>query len=83
MTGLVDRLENRGYVRRINSTDDRRRVLLALTPEGQAAADDARAQLVNELGVALASLPASDLNAVSSAMVSLRPVAQELETSTR
>jgi DNA-binding MarR family transcriptional regulator len=27
VTGLIDRLERRGYVRRINSTDDRRRVL--------------------------------------------------------
>ncbi len=82
VTGLIDRLENRGYVRRINSTEDRRRVLLALTPAGREAADDARAQLVNELGDALESLNSSELGSVTSAMTSLRPVAKELESST-
>lgn len=34
--GLVDRLVSRGFVRRDNSSEDRRRVLLSLTPDAEA-----------------------------------------------
>jgi DNA-binding MarR family transcriptional regulator len=34
--GLVDRLVGRGFVKRDNSAEDRRRVLLSLTPEAKA-----------------------------------------------
>src|SRR5438309_2199601 len=34
VTGLVDRLESRGLVRRVPSTDDRRVKVLQLTPAG-------------------------------------------------
>src|SRR5664279_766083 len=33
-TGLVDRLENLGYVRRMHASDDRRKVLVRITPKG-------------------------------------------------
>ncbi len=36
LTGLVDRLERRGLVTRLNDPDDRRVRLLALTPDGKA-----------------------------------------------
>ena len=39
MTRLLDRLEAKGLCKRVRSTDDRRVVNLALTPEGQRAAD--------------------------------------------
>lgn len=34
-TGLVDRLENLGYVARMHATEDRRKVLVRITPKGQ------------------------------------------------
>lgn len=39
MTRLLDRLEAKGLCTRLRSTDDRRVVKLALTPDGEAAAD--------------------------------------------
>ena len=39
VTRLVDRLEKRGLLERVRSSDDRRAVRLALTPEGQAIAE--------------------------------------------
>jgi DNA-binding MarR family transcriptional regulator len=39
MTRMLDRLEAKGLCRRVRSTDDRRVVNLALTPEGERAAD--------------------------------------------
>lgn len=39
MTRLLDRLEAKGLCKRVRSTDDRRVVNLALTPEGRKAAD--------------------------------------------
>jgi DNA-binding MarR family transcriptional regulator len=38
VTRLVDRLEKRGLLRRVRSSEDRRAVRLALTPEGEAIA---------------------------------------------
>ena len=39
MTRLLDRLESKGFCRRVRSTDDRRVVRIELTPEGEEAAD--------------------------------------------
>jgi DNA-binding MarR family transcriptional regulator len=39
MTSLVDTLERRGLVRRVPDADDRRRVLVAITPEGSRTID--------------------------------------------
>ncbi len=82
VTGLIDRLERRGYVRRINSTDDRRRVLLALTDEGRAAAESVSSQLREEMASALNSFSTADLEQLDASLARLRPVASELERST-
>jgi DNA-binding MarR family transcriptional regulator len=81
VTGLIDRLERRGYVRRLNSTDDRRRVLLALTDEGRAAADSVSSQLREEMASALNSFSVADLEQLDASLARLRPVASELERS--
>lgn len=81
VTGLIDRLERRGYVRRINSTDDRRRVLLALTDEGRVAAESVAGQLREEMASALSSFSMSDLEQLDASLARLRPVASELERS--
>lgn len=81
VTGLIDRLERRGYVRRINSTDDRRRVLLALTDEGRAAAEAVSNLLRQEMATALGGFSMSDLEQLDAILAKLQPVAAELERS--
>ena len=41
LTGIADRIERRGFIERIQGTDDRRVTYLALTAEGQAFVDTA------------------------------------------
>jgi DNA-binding MarR family transcriptional regulator len=82
VTGLIDRLERRGYVRRINSTDDRRRVLLALTDEGRVAAEAVSNSLRQEMASALGGFSAGDLEQLDASLAKLGPVATELERST-
>jgi DNA-binding MarR family transcriptional regulator len=40
MTGILDTLEHKGYVRRVADRDDRRSVLVDVTPEAQAVLDE-------------------------------------------
>ncbi|MCA9859487.1 MAG: MarR family transcriptional regulator [Thermomicrobiales bacterium] len=82
VTGLIDRLERRGYVRRINSTDDRRRVLLALTDDGRAAAESVSGALHREMAAALSEFSFADLEKLDACLTKLRPVASELERTT-
>jgi len=81
VTGLIDRLEKRGYVRRINSTDDRRRVLLALTEEGRVAAESVSRLLQQEMSNALSTFNSAELAQLDESLTRLRPVASELERS--
>jgi DNA-binding MarR family transcriptional regulator len=54
MTRLLDRLEAKGLCKRVRSTDDRRVVNLALTPEGQKAADKVPIALAEVMNAHLA-----------------------------
>jgi DNA-binding MarR family transcriptional regulator len=54
MTRLLDRLESKGFCRRERSTDDRRVVHIALTPEGEKAADQVPVELSQVLNEHLA-----------------------------
>ena len=81
VTGLIDRLERRGYVRRISSTDDRRRVLLALTDEGRMAADSVSAALRADMATALGSLSSSELEQLDANLAKLGSIASQLERS--
>jgi DNA-binding MarR family transcriptional regulator len=42
MTGLLDSLERRGYLRRVPNPDDRRSLLVEITPRGGRIADELR-----------------------------------------
>jgi DNA-binding MarR family transcriptional regulator len=57
LTGILDRLEERGLIRRTRHEHDRRSVLLALTEEGQRLFASAPSQLSDRFRRRLAELP--------------------------
>jgi DNA-binding MarR family transcriptional regulator len=79
VTGLIDRLEKRGYVRRVGSSGDRRRVNLALTDEGREAARRAEQRLIDEFGAKMANFSGDELKALERGLSLLDRVVQELE----
>ncbi|WP_340536838.1 MarR family winged helix-turn-helix transcriptional regulator [Nocardioides sp. GXZ039] len=60
MTNRVDRLAARGLVERYPDPEDRRGVIVRLTPEGKAAVDGAFEALLNAERALLADLPRPD-----------------------
>ena len=48
-TGLVDRLERLGHVKRYHSPDDRRKILVNITPSGEAIVIEVRDDMVTNL----------------------------------
>ena len=62
MTNRVDRLAGRGLVERLPDPNDRRGVLVRLTPEGREAVDGAFEALVEAERELLADLPTRDRN---------------------
>lgn len=80
VTGLIDRLERRGYVRRINSTDDRRRVMLTLTDNGRDASQRATGALAAQLEQSFAKMSVDDIQMINRALERLAPVTTELES---
>lgn len=48
-TGVIDRLETLGWVKRSRPDDDRRRIYVTLTPEGEKQLNDYREALRKEL----------------------------------
>lgn len=79
VTGLIDRLEKRGFVRRVASSGDRRRVNLALTPEGREAAKKAEDRLIDEVGAKMANFSAEELKTLDRGIALLERVVQSLE----
>lgn len=71
VTGLIDRLERRGYVRRESGADDRRRVLLTLTEEGRQAYAAMEDRLAEEIGDRLATLEPDELRTLGRALIAL------------
>jgi DNA-binding MarR family transcriptional regulator len=79
VTGLVDRLERRGYVRRVSSQHDRRRVHIELTPEGEDVRESAQARLAQELGIQFASLENGASEQLAAGLAILEDVIESLE----
>jgi len=65
MTGIIDRLVREGLVERSRSDEDRRAVLVTLTPQGYKVVEKAWAQSLNALDTALARLNETELNAAT------------------
>ncbi len=68
ITGLIDRLERRGFVRRFDSQFDRRRVHLELTVSGDDARVQASASLGERMQGELGSLSPSELQTIDEAL---------------
>ncbi len=64
VVGILDRLEERGFVRRERDTRDRRLLNVTLTEEGRGLADSAPSPLQNTLADALVALPHAEQVAV-------------------
>jgi DNA-binding MarR family transcriptional regulator len=71
LSGHVDRLEAAGLLRRVRSTDDRRRVGLELTSDGQALLKRVRARRTTWLAARLAVLSAEERERVEAALPAL------------
>jgi DNA-binding MarR family transcriptional regulator len=72
LSGHVDRLERAGYLERVRSTEDRRRVGLRLTAEGAKLMRRIRARRTTWLAERLQGLERAELDAVDAAMPALR-----------
>src|SRR3954470_9046037 len=62
-TGLVDRLEKLGHAKRTHAKDDRRKILVSITPSGKALVDEVRNDMVDNLLEMMAHLEPSDQKA--------------------
>jgi DNA-binding MarR family transcriptional regulator len=79
VTGLIDRLERRGYVRRVSEPGDRRRIHLELTGAGREASSSVRAELTDLFQCGLVRLDAEQLESLRSGLKLLDGVISELE----
>ena len=71
LSGHVDRLERAGLLERVRSSDDRRRVGLRLTAEGERLMRRIRARRTTWLADRLKSLDSSELESVGAALPAL------------
>lgn len=62
MTSVLDTLERNGYIERLSDPDDRRRVLVDVTPSAQALLDNLLPEVVQATTAALAGFSAKELN---------------------
>jgi DNA-binding MarR family transcriptional regulator len=62
-TGLVDRLEKLGYVRRMHASDDRRKIEVQITPPGVSLVTEIREDMVTSLGEMMNLLSPSEQRA--------------------
>jgi DNA-binding MarR family transcriptional regulator len=81
VTGLIDRLERRGYVRRVNGGLDRRRVHLCLTEEGRAARGFVENHLVGEIAQRISGYGPNDVKDLGRILGLLTQIASDLEAS--
>jgi DNA-binding MarR family transcriptional regulator len=71
MSGHVDRLERAGLLERVRSSDDRRRVGLSLTQDGERLMRNVRARRTTWLADRLKALDPSDLETIEAAVPAL------------
>jgi DNA-binding MarR family transcriptional regulator len=74
-TGLVDRLEKLGYMERTHAIDDRRKVLVRVTPKGVDLVSRLRDELQNRIADAMAETRTDDASSFFSSYRQLDPTA--------
>jgi DNA-binding MarR family transcriptional regulator len=79
VTGLIDRLERRGYVRRVASVYDRRRVYIELTTAGEDVRDHAEDQLAKRLQSLLSNLSSEEICALERGLQVMEKVIAAVE----
>jgi DNA-binding MarR family transcriptional regulator len=79
VTRLIDRLERRGYVRRVASVFDRRRVYIELTTAGEDVRDHAEDQLAKRLDDLLAKLSDDEVAALEEGLRVMEKVMASVE----
>ncbi len=72
LTGILDRLEAAGYLERKNNPDDRRSVLIHLTPKGKALGKETTRALLNANTEFLQALTEEQKNELKSLISTLR-----------
>lgn len=78
VTGILDRLEQQGCVRRANDASDRRVVRVTLTPEGERVLRDLHTAGAAHIGRALERLMPEERDALRSGLAALLRVCAEL-----
>jgi MarR family transcriptional regulator, organic hydroperoxide resistance regulator len=68
VTGLLDALETRGFVRRSHGTEDRRQVIISLTPSGQRISDQLKARFLARWSALCEGIPARELEHAAETM---------------
>ena len=79
VTGIVDRLEKRGYVQRKADPEDRRVVRLALTEAGRSRSLTVQATLIDRIADRLAAQPTAHLNELARGLELLERVLADLD----
>lgn len=82
ITGMLDRLERQGYVRREPEPDDRRRLRMVLTEAGLAVSEHVRKALTGELAAQFANASAAELKELGHALELLERALGALEQHT-
>jgi DNA-binding MarR family transcriptional regulator len=82
LTGIVDRLERRGYVHRENDPLDRRRLRLCLSDEGRRVSIAVEQALVAEVATEMAGLTPGDIAELDRGLELLERVFRGLEATT-
>lgn len=77
LSGHIDRLERAGLIERLRSSEDRRRVGLELTEEGQRLLRRVRARRTTWLTERLSSLDPAEVEAIDAAIPSLLKLVEE------
>lgn len=72
MTSVLDTLERNGYVDRVSDADDRRRVLVDVTPAAQALLDSLLPEVVQATTAALAGIPTDQLEVFLDTLATVR-----------
>ena len=77
LSGHVDRLERAGLIERLRSNEDRRRVGLRLTDEGERLLRSVRARRTTWLAGRLRALDPSDVEAIETALPALHRLVED------